>query len=53
MKAQEMYSYTQSQTDRAADLLKADGVDTIRVLIPWKGVESSNDVWTWSAVDAI
>jgi YVTN family beta-propeller protein/VCBS repeat-containing protein len=51
MNAQEMYGYTQSQTDRALDLLKADGVDTIRILIPWKGVEASNDVWTWTAVD--
>ncbi|MBP1816477.1 VCBS domain-containing protein [Mycobacterium sp. OAE908] len=51
MNAQEMYGYTQSQTDKALDLLKADGVDTIRVLIPWTGVEASNDVWTWSAVD--
>jgi hypothetical protein len=51
MNAQEMYFYTQSQTDRGLGLLKADGVDTIRVLIPWKGVESSTDVWTWSAVD--
>jgi VCBS repeat-containing protein len=51
MNAQEMYGYTQSQTDKALDLLKADGVDSIRILIPWKGVEASNDVWTWSAVD--
>lgn len=51
MNAQEMYGYTQSQTDRALDLLKADGVDTIRILIPWVGVEASNDVWTWTAVD--
>jgi VCBS repeat-containing protein len=48
---QEMYFYTQAQTDRALDLLKADGVDSVRILIPWKGVEASNDVWTWSAVD--
>jgi hypothetical protein len=51
MNAQEMYGYTQSQTDRALDLLQADGVDTIRILIPWVGVEPSNDVWNWSAVD--
>jgi len=51
MNVQEMYFYTQAQTDKALDLLQADGVDSIRILIPWKGVEASNDVWTWSAVD--
>ncbi|WP_101952741.1 VCBS domain-containing protein [Mycobacterium sp. 3519A] len=51
MNVQEMYGFTQSQTDRALDLLKADGVDTIRILIPWVGVEPSNDSWNWSAVD--
>jgi len=51
MNVQEMYFYSQAQTDKALDLLKADGVESIRILIPWKGVEASNDVWTWSAVD--
>jgi hypothetical protein len=51
MNVQEMYFYSQAQTDSALDLLKADGVDTIRILIPWAGVEATNDVWTWSAVD--
>jgi VCBS repeat-containing protein len=51
MNVQEMYFYSQAQTDKALDLLKADGVDSIRILIPWKGVEASNDIWTWSAVD--
>ncbi len=49
--AQEMYGFIQAQTDKALDLLKADGVDTIRVLIPWVGVEPSDGVWNWSAVD--
>jgi YVTN family beta-propeller protein/VCBS repeat-containing protein len=48
---QEMYFYSQADTDRALDLLKADGVNTIRIMIPWAGVESANDVWNWSAVD--
>jgi VCBS repeat-containing protein/YVTN family beta-propeller protein len=51
MNVQQMYFYSQADTDRALDLLKADGVDSIRILIPWAGVEASDDVWTWSAVD--
>jgi murein DD-endopeptidase MepM/ murein hydrolase activator NlpD len=51
MNVQEMYFYSQADTDRALDLLKADGVNTIRIMIPWAGVEATNDVWSWSAVD--
>jgi large repetitive protein len=51
MNVQEMYYYSQADTDKALDLLKADGVDTIRVLVPWAGVESTNGVYNWSAVD--
>jgi hypothetical protein len=53
MNVQELYFDTQAQTNKALDLLKADGVDTIRILIPWAGVEASNDVWTFSAVDRV
>jgi hypothetical protein len=51
MNAQQMLFYSQADTDRALDMLKADGVDTVRILIPWAGVEASDDVWTWSAID--
>jgi VCBS repeat-containing protein len=51
MNTQDMYFSSQADIDRALDLLKADGVDTIRIMIPWAGVEASNDVWTWTAVD--
>jgi VCBS repeat-containing protein len=51
MNVQDMWFYSQADTDRMLDLLKADGVDTVRILIPWAGVEASDDVWTWSDVD--
>jgi len=51
MNVQELYFASQADTDRALDLLKGDGVDTIRIMIPWAGVEATDDVWTWSDVD--
>jgi YVTN family beta-propeller protein/VCBS repeat-containing protein len=53
MNVQELYFANQADTDRALDLLKADGVNTIRIMIPWAGVEATDDVWTWSAIDRV
>jgi VCBS repeat-containing protein len=49
--AQQMYFYSQTDTDKAMGLLKDAGVDTIRILIPWAGVEPADDTYNWSAVD--
>lgn len=49
--AQEMYFFSQAETDMALDLLKAAGVTNIRILVPWMGVEPVDDMWTWGAVD--
>lgn len=53
MNVQELYFSNQTDTNRALDLLKADGVNTIRIMVPWAGVEATNDVWTWSAIDRV
>jgi VCBS repeat-containing protein len=49
--AQQMYFYSQTDTDKAMGLLKDAGVDTIRILIPWAGVEPADDTYNWGAVD--
>ena len=51
MNVQEMYFYSQADTDKAFDLLKADGVTSVRMLIPWAGVEPTNNTYNWSAID--
>jgi DNA-binding beta-propeller fold protein YncE len=51
MNVQEMYYYTPAQTNAALDLLKADGITTIRIVVPWAAVEPSNGVYKWTAVD--
>ena len=49
--AQQMYFYSQTDTDTAMGLLKNAGVGTIRILIPWAGVEPAEGTFDWSAVD--
>jgi YVTN family beta-propeller protein/VCBS repeat-containing protein len=53
MNVQQMYNYTPTQVGAALDLLKADGVTTIRMLVPWAGVEPLNGVYNWTHLDAI
>ena len=48
---QQMYFYSQTDTDKALGLLKAAGVGTIRIMLPWAGVEPADDTFDWSAVD--
>ncbi len=48
---QQMYFYSQADTDTALGLLKAAGVGTIRILLPWAGAEPEDDTFDWAAVD--
>lgn len=48
---QQMYFYSQADTDKALGLLKAAGVGTIRIMLPWAGVEPQDDTFDWSALD--
>jgi YVTN family beta-propeller protein/VCBS repeat-containing protein len=49
--AQQMYFYSQTDTDKAMGLLKNAGINTIRILMPWAGVEGAEGTYDWSAVD--
>ncbi len=48
---QQMYFYSQTDTDTALGLLKAAGVGTLRILLPWAGAEPADDTFDWAAVD--
>lgn len=50
---QQMYFYSQADTDKALGLLKAAGVGTIRIMLPWAGAEPADDTFDWTAVDRI
>jgi VCBS repeat-containing protein len=49
--AQQMYFYSQTDTDKAMGLLKNAGIDTIRILVPWAGVEPTDNTFDWAATD--
>jgi YVTN family beta-propeller protein/VCBS repeat-containing protein len=49
--AQQMYFYSQTDTDTAMGLLKNAGINNIRILIPWAGAEPTQGSFDWSAVD--
>jgi VCBS repeat-containing protein/YVTN family beta-propeller protein len=48
---QQMYFYSQADTDKAMALLKSAGVGTIRIMLPWGGVEPADNQFDWDAVD--
>ncbi|GAS95764.1 outer membrane adhesin like protein, precursor [Mycolicibacterium canariasense] len=48
---QQMYFYSQTDTDKAMELLKGAGVGTIRIMLPWGGVEPMDNEFDWDAVD--
>ncbi|MHA3020122.1 Ig-like domain-containing protein [Mycobacterium sp. BMJ-28] len=48
---QQMYFYSQTDTDKAMALLKNAGVGTIRIMLPWGGVEPEDGTFDWAAVD--
>lgn len=49
----DLYGKSQADIDKTLDELQATGVDTIRVLVPWAGVEPLPGQYDWSQVDAI
>ncbi|MCV7012269.1 cellulase family glycosylhydrolase [Mycolicibacterium madagascariense] len=49
----DLYGKSQADIDKTLDELQATGVNTIRVLVPWAGVEPMPGVYDWSKVDAI
>jgi VCBS repeat-containing protein/YVTN family beta-propeller protein len=49
--AQQMYFYSQTDTNKSMALLKGAGIDTIRILMPWGGVEKNEGTYDWSATD--
>jgi YVTN family beta-propeller protein/VCBS repeat-containing protein len=53
MAAPDMYFYNQADLDRAFGLLKDSGITSVRLLVPWAGVEPTNDGWQWSRSDML
>lgn len=51
--APDMYFYSQADLDRAFGLMKDSGVTSVRVVLPWAGIEPNNDIWRWTNADLV
>jgi hypothetical protein len=47
----DVYGMTQADVDKTMDMLRASNVTSVRLLIPWAGVEATQGNLDWSTVD--
>jgi len=47
----DVYGMVQADVDRTMELLSSTGVKSVRLLIPWAGVEATQNQLDWSTVD--
>jgi hypothetical protein len=47
----DLYGMTPAQIDQQLDQMQAMGVNNVRVMIPWAGVEYYPDYYNWATVD--
>ena len=49
----DLYFMSQADINRTLDTMQAMGVNNVRMIIPWAGVEGTQDVYTWGTIDYI
>jgi hypothetical protein len=47
----DMYGYSPDDVNRAMDLMLATGVRSVRILMPWAGIQPDPNTWNWGQVD--
>lgn len=47
----DLYGQPEDQVDRALDRVAAVGITTVRLMVPWAGVEARPNVYDWKLVD--
>ncbi|MEO3761459.1 cellulase family glycosylhydrolase [Mycobacterium sp. B14F4] len=47
----DLYGMTPEEIDRTLDEMQAMGVQNVRILIPWAGIELEDDYFYWDTVD--
>ena len=47
----DMWGYGPDDVNRAMDLMVDTGVQSVRILMPWAGVQPDPDTWNWGQVD--
>jgi VCBS repeat-containing protein len=48
-----LYFMSQADINKTLDQMQAMGVNNVRIMVPWAGVEPTKDVYVWSTVDYI
>jgi len=49
----DLYGMTPDKVNEALDKMKSMGITTVRVLVPWAGIEPLNGVYNWTEVDKV
>lgn len=49
----DLYGMTPEEIDRTLDEMQAMGVNNVRVLIPWAGIELADDFYYWETMDYV
>ncbi|EID14884.1 beta-galactosidase [Mycolicibacterium phlei] len=47
----DVYGMTQADVDRTFDLMRADNIRAVRLMVPWAGVEPTRGNLNWSVID--
>ena len=47
----DVYGMTQADVDKTMDMLRANNITAVRLMIPWAGVEPTQGALNWSTID--
>jgi hypothetical protein len=49
----DLYFMSATDVNKTLDMMQSAGVNTVRVMIPWAGIEKTKGTYNWTAVDTI
>lgn len=49
----DLYFMSPTDVNKTLDMMQSAGVNTVRVMIPWAGIEKTQGTYNWTAVDTI
>ena len=49
----DIYGFSPDDVNKTLDLMRSTGVGTVRILIPWAGVEPDENAFNWGQIDTI
>ncbi len=49
----DLYFMSAADVNKTLDMMQSAGVNTVRVMIPWPGIEKTQGSYNWTAVDTI